>query len=172
MSRKPPKQTKLKTDTRISCRDRALRLLASRNYTAQELNERLVREDYPAQEVESTIKWLTEIGYVNDRLTAELFIDHRNRFRPTGVHGLRFELEQKGVDPETINAVMNSPDQDYALAYQLAKSRLEKLQHLRVERQYQRIGSLLQRRGFNWDVTCKVLEALFNSLLDTDLEKV
>jgi regulatory protein len=147
-------------------------LLASRNYTAKELKERLVREDYPAREVEWAIRWLIEIGYVNDRLTAELFVDYRNRFRPTGVRGLRFELEQKGVDPETIDAVINSPSQDYALAYDLAKARLAKLQHLPVHRQYQRIGGLLERRGFSWDVITRVLEALFNSLLDTDLEKV
>ena len=85
---------------------------------------------------------------------------------------MRFELEQKGVDPETIDAVINSPSQDYALAYDLAKARLAKLQHLPVHRQYQRIGGLLERRGFSWDVITRVLEALFNSLLDTDLEKV
>jgi len=172
MSKKPPKQTKVKSDAGISCRDRALRLLASRNYTVKELAERLARVGYPTQEVDDTIKWLKEIGYVNDRVTAELFVDYRNRFRPTGAEGLRYELERKGVDGATIAAVINTPDQDYALAYQLAKTRLESIQHLTIERQYQRIGSLLQRRGFSWDVTSRVLEALFNSLLDTDLEKV
>lgn len=172
MSKKPPKRTKPKSDKKISCRDRALRLLAARNHTAKELSERLASLGYPAQEVEEAINWLSEIGYLNDRLTAELFVDYRNRFRPTGAKGLRFELEQKGVDEETIDCVINSPEKDYELAYQLAKGRLEKMQHLTKARQYQRIGSLLQRRGFGWDITLKVLEALFDSSLDTDLENV
>ena len=115
------------------------------------------------------IEWLIEIGYLNDHTTAELWIDYRNRFRPTGVYGLRHELEQRGVNPEIIDAVMNSPEKEYDLASQLAKSSLEKLRNLPARKQYQRIAGLLQRRGFSWDVIYRVLDSLFNSSLDTDL---
>ncbi|NLM68676.1 MAG: regulatory protein RecX [Firmicutes bacterium] len=150
-------------------KERALRLLSYRNYTCAELRERLHREAYPPDQVEEVIEWLIEIGYLNDHTTAELWIDYRNRFRPTGVYGLRHELEQRGVNPEIIDAVMNSPEKEYDLASQLAKSRLEKLRNLPARKQYQRIAGLLQRRGFSWDVIYRVLDSLFNSSLDTDL---
>jgi regulatory protein len=150
-------------------KERAVRLLSYRNYTSAELRERLEREDYSLDEIESAIGWLEEIGYLNDQTTAELWVDHRNRFRPTGIYGLKRELEQKGVDAEIIDAVINTPEEDYDLALKLAKTRLERLKNLPTQKQYQRTAGLLQRRGFSWDVIYKVLGSLFNSSLDTDL---
>ena len=82
---------------------------------------------------------------------------------------MKRELEQKGVDAEIIDAVINTPEEDYDLALKLAKTRLERLKNLPTQKQYQRTAGLLQRRGFSWDVINKVLGSLFNSSLDTDL---
>ncbi len=152
-----------------SPRDRAIRLLTTRDRTIEELRQRLLKEGFSQQEVEEVIVWCSEIGYLDDQRTAKQWVDNRNRFRPTGKHGLRMELRNKGVHEDTITKVMNSQEGDYQLAKELAKKRLATLGHIPVRKQYQRIGGLLSRRGFNWDVISQVLNELFTSSLDTDL---
>lgn len=150
-------------------KNRALRLLSVRNYTANELRQRLVKDDYDPEEIEAVLAWLKEIDYLDDQRTAELFVENRNRFRPTGKYGLKQELKQKGVSDTIIDTVVNTEDDDYELALRLAKSKLKTMQHVSPQKQYQRIGGLLGRRGFSWDVIRNVLNSLFSSFLDMDL---
>ena len=74
----------------------ALRLLAARDRSTQELRIRLERRFAPA-EVEKTIKYLQEIGYLDDLRFARIYVDYRNRNRPTGNYLLRMELSSKGI---------------------------------------------------------------------------
>ena len=148
---------------------RALRLLSVRNLTCEELTERLLRDGFTSQEIEAVIQWLKELGYLDDKRTAEFWVDYRNRFRPTGIYGLKHELRQKGVALDIIEDVVNSSELDYELALKLAADRLKTLNRLPVKKQYQRIGGLLNRRGFSWDVIRRVLDVLFDSSLDSDL---
>lgn len=150
-------------------KNKALRLLAVRNYTRKELQQRLLNDQFNESEVEKVLVWLEEIGYLNDQRTAELYVEDRNRFRPTGKYGIKHELKKKGVAGSVIESVINSEKKDYELALNLAEVKLKGLQHIPPKKQYQRIGSLLGRRGFSWDVTRTVLNTLFSSFLDTDL---
>jgi len=152
----------------LNPKTRALDLLTRRNYTSAELQDKLLIEGYDEKEVVAVIAWLQQIGYIDDFRTAELWVDSRNRYRPTGVLGLKHELLQKGIPEEIIDKVINTPEQDYKLALKLAQARLTKLSELPKYKQYQRIGSLLQRRGFSADVIYRVLETVFASSLDTD----
>lgn len=82
-------------------RDAALRLLSHRPRSVSELRQRLERRDIAAPAVESTMAWLDERGYLDDRAFAEAFVRDRLRLRPRGRRGLIQELRRKGVDPET-----------------------------------------------------------------------
>lgn len=66
----------------------------SRDRSTQELRIRLERRFAPA-EVEKTIKYLQEIGYLDDLRFARIYVDYRNRNRPTGNYLLRMELSSK-----------------------------------------------------------------------------
>ncbi len=149
-------------------KERALRLLTRRNLSCGELKARLTRDGFTSEEIEPVISWLEGIGYLDDTKTAMAWVDYRNRFRPTGIFGLKHELEQKGIAEEIIETVINSSNKDYELALELASKRLKTLERLPRKSQYRRIGGLLGRRGFSWDVIRKVLNDLFGTL-DRDL---
>lgn len=85
-------------------RDAALRLLAHRARSVAELRQRLERRDIAAPVVDTTLAWLDERGYLDDRAFAESFVRDRLRLRPRGKRGLLQELRRKGVDPATAEA--------------------------------------------------------------------
>lgn len=152
-----------------SPKSRALRLLTVRNRTTEELRQRMLQDGYEPSDVEEVIVWLLEIGYLNDRQTAAYWVDYRCRFRPTGIMGLSHELRRKGISDEIISEVMISREEETDLAMELANARVKPMAGLPIRTQYQRIGGLLNRRGFSWDVVRKVLDSLFGSSLDTNL---
>ena len=147
---------------------RALQLLTRRDLTGEELRRRLSRDGFADEEIAEVITWLDELKYLDDQRTAQNWVEQRNRYRPTGTYALQHELKNKGVSDEIISQVVNSPETEYELAMRLAQARLKSMSKVPTEKQYQRIGSLLGRRGFSWDVISKVLHALFQSCLDTD----
>ncbi len=150
-------------------RDTALRFLTVRDRTEEELRQRLQRDAYSEDEIAATLRWLREIGYVDDRRTAKLVVQHHNRFRPMGRRGLEFELRRKGVGDEIIADVTNSAEDEYQLALALAQKRVERMRHLDPDKQYRRVGSLLGRRGFSWDIISRVLREVVSDSLDTNL---
>lgn len=158
-----------KQPKRKNPKNKALRLLTVRNLTCEELTEKLRRDGFTSKEIEPVIQWLKELGYLDDKKTAASWVDYRNRYRPTGIYGLKYELRKKGVASDIIDDVVNSSEQDHKLALKLASDRLKTLNRLPVKKQYQRIGGLLSRRGFSWDVIRSVLDVLFGSSLDSDL---
>ncbi len=150
-------------------KDRAIRLLTSRERTVFELRHQLLQEGFLEIEVEEVLQWCQEVGYVNDQRTAKQWVEHRNRFKPMGSFGLKSELQRKGLADDIIADVVNSPDNEYKLAKELANKKRNSLAKLPKEKQYLRVGGLLNRRGFSWDIINRVLNEMFTSSLDTDL---
>jgi len=144
----------------------ALRLLAARDRSTQELRIRLERRFAPA-EVEKTIKYLQEIGYLDDLRFARIYVDYRNRNRPTGNYLLRMELSSKGIPDSHIEEVLNSPEEEYELALNLAAQRLGRLERADALERCAKVYRFLQRRGFPGAVARKVIR----ELLDRDPEK-
>lgn len=149
-------------------KSRALKLLGRRDYTVLELRQRLEKEEFLSEEIDQVVLWLQELKYLDDYKTAQNWVESRNRFRPKGRFGIQQELKNKGVSDEIIEDVINSPETEYELATEIARKRYNSMNDVPVKKQYQRIGSLLSRRGFSWDVITRVLRDLFDSHLDTD----
>ncbi len=152
-----------------SSREKAVALLTARDRTEEELRRRLRRDGFEPEDVEATLCWLKEIGYLDDRRTAKLYVENRNRFGPLGRLGLEAKLKEKGIDGAIIDQVINNPEQDYQLARRLAAERLTRLGTLPKQKQRQRLGSYLGRRGFSWEVIRSVLAEASLDCLDTDL---
>lgn len=143
----------------------ALRLLTVRDRSRRELNERLTRT-YPSDDVKETLDYLSDIGYLDDLRYAQGHVAYRNRHRPSGNYLLRLELGSKGIKDEYIDQVLNSPEEEYNLAFALAKQRMGSLSKLDAVVRVRRLYSLLQRRGFPSGVARQVV----GELLDRDLE--
>lgn len=136
-----------------------------RDRSIQEMRERLAK-DFACEEVEDTIKYLIELGYLDDLRFATSYIESRNRSRPSGNYLLRYELSKKGIADEIIEQVMNSPEKEYELAETLVKQRLGSLEKIDALSRLRRLYGLLQRRGFPAALGRRVV----GELLDRDLE--
>jgi len=71
------------------------------------------------------------------------------------------------VDDSIIDEVLNSENTEFELALRLAEGRAESMKGLDLSKQMRRLFSLLQRRGFPWQIAQKVV----SETLDTDLQK-
>lgn len=143
-------------------RDAALSLLAHRARSRVELRWRLRRKGLGDAAIETTLDWLDEREYTDDRAFAESFVRDRLRLRPRGRTALLQELRKKGVDGDTAGAALDSVMQaegvdETALARSAAetwarknRSTLRKADRSREDRlrARRRLYGHLARRGF------------------------
>ncbi len=154
------------SDAQSSARKAALRLLTARDRTVYEVRTRLSRDFEPAV-VEEVVAYLLELGYLDDERFARIFVDQRNRLRPTGNLGLRHELAARGVSSDIVERVLNPPEEELELAKRLLAQRAGSWEGLDRERLLRRAFGLLQRRGFPWEIA----RAAVTQVLDSDPQK-
>lgn len=148
-----------------SVKSAALRLLTVKDRSVQELRERLER-NFEESEVEDTLAYLKQLGYLNELRYARNHVEYRNRQRPSGNYLLRVELNSKGIKESYIDQVLNPPEIEYELAFTLAQQRLGRLEKVEALARTRRLYGLLQRRGFPSSVARRVV----SELLDRDHE--
>jgi regulatory protein len=158
--------------------------LELRSRSVEELRRRLLRSGFPEPLVERTLERLVEVGILDDRAFATAWVDSRDRSRPRGQTALRRELTLKGIDRETIAAVLAARTEAAAAldedgmggavgADQLAAERLiarSRAALLRVadpRARRNRAYAMLARHGFDPEV-CRVVSASLSGLDDVD----
>jgi SOS response regulatory protein OraA/RecX len=100
----------------------AARFLELRSRSVHEVRRHLADAAFPAELVERAIDRLLELGMLDDRTFATAWVESRDRVRPRGQSALRRELALKGVDRETILAVLSDRDDAAAEAADEAES--------------------------------------------------
>ncbi len=84
----------------------AARFLEARSRSVAEVRRRLTGAGYRAELVDGAIDRMTELGMLDDELFARSWVESRDRARPRGERAIREELRQKGIERETIDAVL------------------------------------------------------------------
>ncbi len=84
----------------------AANFLAVRPRSVAETRRRLVHHGYRPDLVEGVLERLSSMGYLDDEGFARAWVESRDRSRPRGMEALRRELYLKGVDRDTIAAVL------------------------------------------------------------------
>jgi regulatory protein len=117
----------------------------------------LEKRGQPEDQVEAIILRLERAGLLDDKEFARYWVENRERFRPRGMHALRYELRSKGIDDETIEGALESIDIS-ASAYRAARRKAQQLGHLDRREFDRKLVEYLGRRGFNYDVAREVAE--------------
>jgi len=148
-------------------RERALRLLAVRPRSAEELRGRLAQDRLPPRAIRAVIAALARHGYLDDLAFARSWIDHRAARDACAAARLRWELRQKGVSSAVIARALQErfgegtdrtrAEEESAIA--LINRRLPAYRHLARERQWRRLAGLLERRGFGPAIIARALRA-------------
>ena len=112
--------------------DRAIRILAMRDHSEQELRRKLAAPvmskngpealDVTPEEVDKVVEWCIENRYLDDERFVRQFIASRSR-KGYGPARVRQELKQKGISRETIESAMRECVIDWA---QLAKEQAQR----------------------------------------------
>jgi regulatory protein len=156
-------------DTLARALDQAVKLLSRRPYSTAEIRRHLESKEVPSAVIDEVIAKLAHLGYVDDRAFAEFWIENRERFRPRGPHALRYELRQKGIAADLIDAVLSEFDA-HDSAYRAAQEKVRRLRHLTPEQFRTKLGAFLVQRGFAYDIVREVIDQVIDELRENEPE--
>jgi regulatory protein len=140
---------------RTSARVAALRLLGRRDYTAQELREKLAARGHPSEDIDRTLQALAAEGLQSDERAAAASV--RSATRGRGRHRIGRELEARGVARDLVRRLVAGiapEDEAAAIAAILARKRWPAAP-TRDDRR--RMFQHLLRRGFPADAIHRAL---------------
>lgn len=136
--------------------NQAIRFLGFRARSQAEIERYLNDKGYPADVVAETIGRLIEQRYLDDEEFARMWLEDRARFRPRGQMALQYELKQKGISKEIVDAVLTDLDED-ELAWAAVENQLRRWQNLEEQELRKKIIGFLSRRGFNYETAQHVV---------------
>lgn len=140
------------------------RYLAIRNRSEKEIRDYLIKKKSEPEIVEQIIRLLKEQKFLNDEEFARGWVRQRARFRPKGKSALKFELKLKGITPEIIEKVLAEEQEDVpdqlTQAKNLIAKRIEKMKDAPRQEIYNKVGSFLARRGFDWETIKKAIDEM------------
>ena len=152
----------------------ALRFLSYRPRSEKELRDKLKSKKASSEIVEKVIAKLKEQKFINDEEFARWWIESRLRFRPRSINLIKRELLQKGVDRDLIDAQISNLihstssgqiSNELENAKKLINKKIMRYKSLSRQEIYQKLGSYLARRGFDWDtIKQSIDESLFNGV--------
>ncbi len=146
--------------------DRALNFLSFRPRSREEVRRYLRRKETPRELIEVALERLDRMDLVNDQAFAKFWIESRERFTPKGAIALRNELRQKGVKREVVDELVDEEQDEQRALRAGQKKALQLFQQPEMDfKTFRlRLGSFLQRRGFNYEVTTRTVRALWQEL--------
>ena len=101
---------------------RAVNLLARREHSQEELRTKLRKAEFEIDEINLVIQKLAKIDLQSDLRFAENYLHYRSQ-RGFGSQKIKFELNERGVDKQTINAVFEQEDIDWFFLAVLARNK-------------------------------------------------
>lgn len=154
-ARSPGDDPLLRGGRRRSAWEAALKLLALRARSSQEVRRRLARGGHSPEEIESVLRRLTERGYLDDAAYAAEWVRLHQARRGLGPARLARELQARGLPEEQIRAALQGlaaerPAAEAAAA--AAARRLPSLRGLPGPVASRRLAGYLARRGFSTEL--------------------
>ena len=145
------------TDKAPSVKARAVSLLAQREYSRQELTDKLTAAQASPEEVEQALAQLEAKGLVDDARVVETLVNRRSG--KLGATRLRQELQAKGVSAELVAETMAGlKGTELARAQAVWQKKFGQLAATSAERNKQ--ARFLASRGFSGDVVRQVVAGL------------
>ena len=150
-------------EARRRCLESALRLLSYRQRSEAELRERLMRKRVAPEVVRDTLERLRSAGLLDDREFARSWVENRDQRAPRSRRLAAAELRAQGVTRGVVDDVTATID-DRDAAYRAAERRAGSLAALPYVEFRQRIGGLLLRRGFDYEIVRETVQKLWRDI--------
>lgn len=151
--------TKPPEDPAQRAKDICLRLLEFRPRTRVELQQALARKGIDAEVVDRVLGRLDEVGLIDDKGFAEVWVRSRHTYDGLGRKAIAAELRRKGVDESvTADAVATV---DYGAeeerARQLVRKKLRTLTAADDPTKVRRLVGMLARKGYTQGMSYRVV---------------
>ncbi|WP_097004835.1 regulatory protein RecX [Lacrimispora amygdalina] len=140
-------------------RERVLYLLKSSDKTEQELRRKLKEGYYPQEAIEYAIDFLKKHRFINDEDYARRYVEFNSRRKSE--RQIKFELQRKGLDKETVSDILKEQPVDEAAIVRdyIRKKRLFPEQM--DAREKSKVMASLGRKGFSYEAVSRVLGEIF-----------
>lgn len=130
--------------------EKLARFVGIRPRSEREIDLWLRKKKVDTKEALELKEKLMTLDLMDDLAFATWWIDQRNTFRPKGKKLLVYELKQKGVKSGVIEEALEASDFNER---ELAKKVVAKY----VQREPEKLVTLLQRRGFSWETISGIM---------------
>ena len=140
----------------------ALNALVTRAKSKGELLVHLKKRGVEPEVAQAIIYRLQEAGLINDAEFAKAWTQSRHNSKKLSKRIIAGELRTRGVDQNSIDEALDEIDgeDEYRMAFSLAMKKYATMSRLEADVQIRRIQSLLQRKGFGFDVIGRVIREL------------
>ena len=157
--------------------NRSLRFLSFRPRSEKEIRDYLLRKGKLKEidksdaekiqyekSIDKAIGKLKKLDQINDKGFALWWLDQRKKFKQSGNRLIKLELMQKGISKDVIDDVFQEanldPQSEYKIAEKAAEKKLNAYKKLEIREYRIKMGQYLARRGFDWEITKKVVDTL------------
>ena len=130
-----------------STKARAVRILGNRNLSSYELERRLVSKGESQNTAQEAVKWLEDIGAINDEQYAVSIVKHYCA-KGYGLARIKDELHRRGISRDMWDEALHSLDNMEEAAYDFIN---KKLSGSRDKTELRRAADALCRRGFSYE---------------------
>lgn len=150
-------------DRRRAALEMAAAMLARRPHSEREVRRRLTQRKFEPTLVEDTVTRLRELKLLDDAEFARTWTESRDRSSPRGRRLIVQELRAAGVAvPIAAEAASAVSDED--AAYRVGAKKARALASCDYRAFRDRLGSHLQRRGFDWETARATVERCWTEL--------
>ena len=137
----------------------ALKLLSYKGRSEREIEERLRKKGVSSEVISSTMHYLKDAGFIDDRLLAEALKREALTHRMLSRAGARHFILRRGIPRRIVDSIFrDSEDTDRENALRLADKKLRILGRYPRDVAKRRLYNLLLRRGYSSGMIIKVLQ--------------
>jgi len=137
---------------------RMYRLFNIRQRSEKEIRDYLTRLQFTPLVIDRTVELLKKKGLINDLEFAKTWVEIRKKRK--GARLIKFELKQKGISKEIIEEVLNLVINEEQVAKEILERKLKAWKNLSDMEFRKKATDFLMRRGFEYSVVKKVVDAL------------
>jgi regulatory protein len=133
----------------------ALRLLAQRDHSREEIRRKLQARGFTPEEIEKALKWLEEREFLDDLRYAQKLAFSLVKEKLLGPQRIRQKLFQKGIPAGLVKEVVEKADETLAAGERLQIAMRMKLKGRSPEEIFpderRKLAGYLRQRGFSWE---------------------
>lgn len=147
-------------DNRARAFNYSLKYLSFRNRSVKEVHDYLIRKNFIEDTINSVLKKLVDLKFLNDEEFARGWIESRQKYKGKSKFILKSELRMKGVSSDTIEPLLNDAADDFETAKILFEKKKKTLGKLAPVEFKKKMAGFLSRRGFSWEIISKLFKQI------------